>query len=408
MKKQLTLIVAAGMALTAGAATKTLEITVANQLPDAIESYPVVVPVDVKALGFNPSAAVATVKGTIIPSQLDDIDLDGVVDEISLTVSLPARGKTVVKLALDSEGSQETFPIGTHAYIKLRDEKKKYPKIVSIAFPGDADTRIMYNSIYGHGAVMENPYNAIRIYMDNRQSIDLYGKNRPGMELETTGFYTTQEQLAQGYGRDILWAGKSVGAGSFRGFIGDEPTTIDTVTVRGQRVVLSGPVRSVVEVTDEGWIYNGRRFNMTQRYTMWQGRRDVQVDINITGEGVDSQTFCAGIQKLETDNVGFLDAATGLAGSWGVNVPEKKYEDQTEVVGLGIIPDAANLASTREDEFNYLDMLKTDTEGAISYRVNFAAGREEGGFSTSTEWFDYLRRWAAEAANPATVTVKIK
>ncbi|MDE5870817.1 MAG: DUF4861 domain-containing protein, partial [Muribaculaceae bacterium] len=56
----------------------------------------------------------------------------------------------------------------TDAYIKLRDEKKTHPRIESITFPGDANTRYMYDAIYGHGAVIENPCVAYRVYMDTR------------------------------------------------------------------------------------------------------------------------------------------------------------------------------------------------------------------------------------------------
>ena len=50
----------------------------------------------------------------------------------------------------------------TDAYIKLYDHNNKHPRIVSITYPGDANTREMYNSIYGHGAVIENPWVAYR------------------------------------------------------------------------------------------------------------------------------------------------------------------------------------------------------------------------------------------------------
>ena len=125
----------------------------------------------------------------------------------------------------------------TDAYIKLFDHHNQHPRIVSITYPGDANTLDMYNSIYGHGAVIENPWVAYRVYMDNRQSLDLYVKDKPQLELDVTGFYTTPEQLAQGYGCDVLWAGKSIAAGSFRGYQDGKPVTIDTVATRTQTIL---------------------------------------------------------------------------------------------------------------------------------------------------------------------------
>ena len=116
----------------------------------------------------------------------------------------------------------------------------------------------MYNGLYGHGAVFESRLAAsCRICMDNRQSIDLYGKTSYRLEMDSTGFYTTPwKQLAQGqrFG-DILRAGQELaGAGSFRGYQNDKPCYIDTVAWRRQTILADGPVRTVVEVADGGWI----------------------------------------------------------------------------------------------------------------------------------------------------------
>lgn len=400
----MTTLVMASVAATMTAAVHQVSFTVDNKSKTQVESFPVVL--DLKELGmpFNATRAVVTVDGKEIPSQLDDLNRDGINDELATVVTIDGKGKKTVTVKLDDEGEMPSYPAGTNAYIKMRDEKKKYPKIVTISYPGDADTRTMYNSIYGHGAVLENPYNAIRVYMDNRQSIDLYGKNKPGLELETTGFYTTREQMDQGFGRDILWAGKSVGAGSFRGFTAGNPATIDTVAVRTQTLLASGPVRSIVEVIDNGWIHNGRRHDMTQRYTMWSGRRDVDVDVKITNAAPD-ELFCVGIQKLETDNKGFIEPSKPLSGSWGSNVPEKKYPELTELVGLGLTVNPANLVRTVEDDVNYLTLVKVDRDGEIHYKVVFAAGRENDGFKDAGQWFDYLNRWQEQM--PWTGKVKV-
>ena len=205
----------------------------------------------------------------------------------------------------------------TDAYIKLRDEKKTHPRIESITFPGDANTRYMYDAIYGHGAVIENPWVAYRVYMDNRQSLDLYVKQTPQLELDVTGFYTTPEQLKEGYGIDVLWAGKSIGAGSFRGLQNGQPMTIDTVASRTQKVLDD----HIIQVIDKDWIYNGHPIQMTQTYSMSPNSRDLFVEIKLDGYLPD-EVFATGIQKLETDNQGFINA-DGRAASWGSNIPEK-------------------------------------------------------------------------------------
>lgn len=273
----------------------------------------------------------------------------------------------------------------TDAYLKLRDEKKTHPRIVSISFPGDANTRQMYDAIYGHGAVIENPWVAYRVYMDNRQSLDLYVKQTPQIELDLTGFYTTPKQIEEGYGCDVLWAGKSIAAGSFRGWQNEEPVTIDTVSVRTQKVIDD----HTIQVVDEDWIYNGHPIQMTQTYSVLPNSRDLFVEVKLEGYNPD-ELFCTGIQKLETDNEGFL-MSEGRAASWGSNIPDKGHPEFVEKVGLGIIVEPDNVVSTLESDLNYLVLVKPDNEGIIRYRVIACGDREKNGFSNYKDWSNYIK-----------------
>ncbi|MDE6648317.1 MAG: DUF4861 domain-containing protein [Muribaculaceae bacterium] len=273
----------------------------------------------------------------------------------------------------------------TDAYIKLRDEKKTHPRIESISFPGDANIRHMYDAIYGHGGVIENPWVAYRIYMDNRQSLDLYVKQTPQLELDVTGFYTTPEQLKEGYGCDVLWAGKSIAAGSFRGWQNGEPVTIDTVATRTQKVIDD----HTIQVIDKDWMYNGHPIQMTQTYSMSPNSRDLFVEIKLDGY-LPGDEFCTGIQKLESDNEGFLSSA-GRAASWGSNIPDKGHPELVEKVGLGIIVEPENLVSTLESDLNYLMLVRPNEEGVIRYRVIACGDREKDGFTNYKDWSEYIK-----------------
>lgn len=273
----------------------------------------------------------------------------------------------------------------TDAYIKLNDHHGKHPRVVSVAYPGDANTLDMYNSIYGHGAVIENPWVAYRVYMDHRQSLDLYVKHRPGLELDITGFYTTPEQMADGYGCDVLWAGGSIGAGSFRGWQNEVPVTIDSVGTRTQTVISP----RCVEVKDVRWVYNGHHIDMTQRYSVSPDSRDLWVEIDMSGHEP-ADLFCTGIQKLESGNIGFI-TVDGVGASWGSNVPDKARPELVEQVGLSIFVNPENIVDVCEDELNYLFIVRPDHNGKIRYRVRSCGNREDGGFKSATDWFSHIR-----------------
>ncbi|MCM1020780.1 MAG: DUF4861 domain-containing protein [Muribaculum sp.] len=273
----------------------------------------------------------------------------------------------------------------TDAFIKIHDSHARHPRVTEITFPGNTVFPADYDAIYGHGAIIENPWVAYRVYMDNRQSLDLYAKTTPRLEVDETCFYTTPQQLASGYGCDVLWAGKSVAAGSFRGWQNNNPTTIDSVATRTHRVLNNHSI----EVQDKDWTYNGRKLQMTQRYSMLPDSRDLFVEISLTGYEP-SDLFCTGIQKLETDNQGFIDPK-GNAGSWGSNIPDKAHPELIETVGLGIEVEPDNLVQTIEDDVNYLMIVRPDAHGRIRYRVSAAALRQTDGFKSADQWFNYLK-----------------
>lgn len=378
-----------------------LTVTVSNPLGVSREAVPVVVPVGQNGKEVNS----ATFKGhPEIKYQLDDLNDDGKADELVFLLDMKPNATETITIDLSSAPQTKEFEAGTNAYIKLNDKNKKHPRIQAIAFPGTADNRQMYNSIYGHGAVLEGLYNAIRIYMDNRQSVDLYAKNTPKLELEETGFYTTREQLEQGFGRDVLWAGSSVALGSFRGYQNSTPVTIDTVATRSQRVVTTGPVRSIIEVSDRGWVYNGKAVEMRQRYTIYDRHRDIDVEISLSG-APESNVYCTGVQKLAIDNVGFI-TPDGLAGSWGSNVPDKGMKDISDTIGLGIYVPAPYLRSVKEDDVNYLTLLRADKNGRIRYSFISGAERDSASPHSADDWFAHLKAWKIFKANPVKVRVK--
>lgn len=377
-----------------------ITVTVSNPLNTPRESVPVVIPINQK----EEVRSVSIKEHPTLPYQLDDLNQDGKADELVILLNLPAKGKETLTINFSSKPETTQFEPQTNAYIRLNDKNKKHPKITAIAYPGDVNNLEMYNSIYGHGAVLEGLYNAIRVYMDNRQSVDLYAKNTPKLELDTTGFYTTREQLAQGYGRDILWAGKSVALGSFRGYQNGSPTTIDTVSSRGQRILTTGPLRSIIEVEDKEWIYNGKPLHMTQRYTIYGGHRDIEVDVKISNAPV-SNRYCTGIQKLETDNEGFLQT-DGLAGSWGSNIPDKGMKDLSDTLGLGIYVAPPYLVETKEDDVNYLTILKPDAKGHIRYTFTSGAVRDTESPHSAADWFKHLHEWQKELKNPVQITIR--
>lgn len=337
------------------------------------------------------------------PELLQEISSQRVEEGLVFVADVPAK-TTRVFTVQPKDGQQSVEPTHqVYAQLKLRDQKLRYPRINSVEFAGSADPRATYDAIYGHGAMWESEYVGFRVYMDNRQSIDLYGKKYPQLELDTTNFYSNRDFLKAGYGEDILWAGQSIGAGSFRGLRGGQPVYIDSVGARGQRVVEAGPIRTIVEAWDKDWCINGKTLQMKQVYTMWAGHRDVQVDIYLEGTS-DKDVFATGVQKIEMENEGFVQK-DGLVGSWGKNIPEKGAPDLVEGLGIGVYVEPQYVVRVLEDELNYLVHLHP-VDGHIRYYLAVAADMQaEGGYHNAKDWFDYLKSWREELRTPLKKTI---
>lgn len=412
MNRILSLLVLAAVAVAAHAQSFTIKVS----NPSTTDRHDVPVVVDLhKILGKNVSTIISAEviapnagnksrgTGILVPCQLDDLDGDLIFDELAFVCDMPAHATLTCKVVCSAIQPQKSYRPRTAAFMKVWDRKFRYPYINSIEYQGRNEPLATYDAIYGHGAQWESELVGFRVYMDHRQSIDIYGKPTPQLVLDQTNFYSTREDIAQGRGCDILFAGQSVGAASFRGYINGQPTYVDEVEARGQRVIASGPVRAIVEVTDKNWSYNGRRLQMRQRYTIFAGHRDVQVDIQLAGSDVDAQNFCTGVQKLEMENQGFVET-NGLAGSWGKNVPDKAAEDLVEGVGLGVCVPAPYLTSTKEDPLNYLTILRPSA-GHIRYHLAICADMEHTGFHDAKSWFNWLQTWQTELNQPCMVKI---
>ena len=409
MKQLITLLALLPIA----AAAQTFKVEVSNPSNTDRKDVPVVVDLHktlkkkaVTVLSAEVTAPTLTGQGSgLIPCQLDDLDGDLIPDELCFVCDVPARSAATFEVVCSAVSPQKDYPPRTSAFMKVWDRKYRYPYINSIEYQGRNEPLATYDAIYGHGAQWESELVGFRVYMDHRQSIDIYGKPTPQLVLDQTNFYSTREDIAEGRGCDILFAGPSVGAGSFRGYLNGQPTYVDEVEARGQRVLASGPVRAIVEVTDRNWSYDGRRLQMRQLYTLYAGHRDVVVDIQLAGADVNRLSFCTGVQKLELENEGLMDRTTPLVGSWGKNVPDKAAEDLVEGVGLGVSVETKYLKSKKEDAYNYLTILRP-VDGRIRYHLAICALMERDGFRDSRSWFDWLRQWQTELNHPCTIKIK--
>ena len=394
----------------ASQAAKTITVSVSNPLNIARSDVPVIIALD-DYDNDDIRSAVVTLNGREIPCQLDDLDQDDVFDELCFLVDIGKKGQQQYTVTLLDEGEPRSYPARVYAEMVMSNTKDKKLKknqqnnyIECITARGDA--AYSYNLQHHHGVDFESELNGIRIYFDARQTLDLYGKFKKQLELKDTQFYTDAEQKARGYGDDVLWVGQTFGLGAFRGWDGQQPKHVEPVRSRTQRIISYGPLRTIVEIVDRGWVADAKKapVNMTLRYIQYAGHRDTDVEVRFNRD-VSDYRFSTGIINVKGSEE-FSDKR-GIRACWGTDYPAADTTKwKRETVGLAVYVPQQYIASEEPaNKDNYAYVLKINGR-RMDYKVSYTSANEEFGYHSAQEWFDHLKAWRKELEKPVKVEVK--
>lgn len=390
------------------AETKTIKVKLTNPLNVKRSDVPVVV--SLRDVQFNVVDAVVKDGDREVSSQIDDLDRNLRNDELAFVIDMEAKGKKTLTVELYSDKQTErNYPRRTYGDMIVRDfktkKKNKFPGYIhSLSAPEGVD---VFHLLHHHGADFESELVAYRVYFDERQTYDLYGKYNKQLELQTSQFYPDDEQLSAGYGDDVLWAGQTVGLGALRGWDGQKPTMVSPVKSRGQRMVASGPVRTIVELTDEGWQLGGQTFNIRQNVIIYAGHRDCEVQV-YQDAPVKEVQFATGVINL---NGKMYSDHKGLVGDWGGNWPNGAKDSIAGkpkiVVGLAVnVPEKYVISEPANQKDQFLYTLGMKGSDRLTYNMAFTCDKETFGFKDAKEWFAWMKQWKKELDNPVKVTVE--
>ena len=405
MKKKMMMAVVAALLSLGVQAQKLVEVTVKNPSGEARQDVPVVM--DLKPWG-DIRKAVVKVDGKEIPSQLDDLDRDCVNDELCFLVNLGKKEKKTYCVSLYEEGEQAQYPARTFAELCLPSRNKKLAKnqqdiyLKSIAF--DKRTKDPYHYVHSHGICFESDLVAMRVYFDHRQTIDLYGKINPGLVIEKTQFYPSEEQIAAGSGDDCLWVGNTYGLGALRGWDGQNQVLLNDLKYQEQRVISEGPLRAIVELDDRGWTPAPglKPVNATIRYTIYAGHRDFDVDV-FFNKDVSNYDFATGLINVKGSSE-YADGK-GLRGCWGSDWPTGKDDGKhkLETVGLGIYVPTQMLAKQMPANKDCYTQVVRPIGNKLSYKLAYTSANETYGPKGEKEWYEWLKCWKKQIEQPIIV-----
>jgi hypothetical protein len=366
-----------------------INIQITNPHKSELKDAPVVIVLDkYKSIPKQQRTELAVfVDGKQVSSQIDDLNNDGIVDELVFLLDLKASQTRLVTLKTIQPSQRDSFPTEVYADLisKTKDGKFEFVKEIS------STKNDMYNKMYHHGVAFESALIAYRIYFDNKSTVDLYGKKKQQLELAATEWYPTDEQAAAGYGDDVLRVFNTVGIGTVKGWDGTKATHIDKFNKRTQRILAVGKLRTVVESEVEGWQYEGKKINMTVSYILYARHRDGICEVSASE---DISNLATGVQTIAGGPT--MTDKKGLLGSWGIDFPVTdtiKYEKQT--VGLGVcVPKRFINKQVVSGADNLILMPYKKGELLRFYFTAAALKEEKNPFTTSEKFFEYLKKWS--------------
>ncbi len=267
-----------------------------------------------------------------LPSQADDLDGDGKYDEIAFQIDLAPHQTRIVTMAY---GDMATIQRLRTPYRKRTDARfeKRY-----------------------EGPGWESEETAWRIYFDKRNAIDLYGKRRPGLYLSLFGSPEYVYHQESPLGRDIYGIGKALGVAGIGAMVDGKVISVADVTDRQYRIISTGPVRSILELTYKGWKVGDKTVDLTSRITQWAGEHGFQHRVTVSNP--DGLTLVTGIPlKPVTQEVEFSTTEVYAVASWGHQVVLSGNKAQNEDLpdeNLGVAVLSADGVKVSKDENNRL------------------------------------------------------
>src|SRR5262249_36225839 len=145
------------------------------------------------------------------------------------------------------------------------------------------------------------------------------------------------------------------------------------VASRKWRIISSGPIRTIVELTYEGWKLGNYSVTLRSRITQWAGERGFFHDVSL--QGVDSLTLATGlpikpaapgIRSDANDKISWL-------ATWGEQVimpgADATQETKGTNLGLAVVMLPSVRAAANQDTANYLLTFQPHQGSATWYTL---------------------------------------
>jgi hypothetical protein len=389
--------------------SESFSVKITNPLDEERSGVMVYIPTDRIPKKFNSKAFAVFDKSTEIPSQFNNLDKDynGIVVVLdnmkgrevkSLTVRYAKTGeiqhqyakRTQAELShkINGEWKDREYIGGTFKnvdYLRVPKEHKDHSWFIRYEGPGWESDQVGY-----------------RLYLDQRNAVDVFGKLVPEPVLQKAGLdgFDSYHEL-QGWGMDVLKVAKSLGVGS----IGTQ-TTGDAVRVEKTdsvtcRITENGDVYSSFLTRYLGWNTGSTKVDLDSRISIHAGTRLTHNRINIKGSIDNISTGLIKDDKAKPK----LFTKKGDASSHGyVATYGAQSLNKNDNLGIVVFFKSSDMIGFTEDQFSHIVKLKPSA-GKVDYYYAGVWELEPNGIKDEAGFIAYIDKTAKELASPVKVEI---
>jgi hypothetical protein len=240
-------------------------------------------------------------EGKYISYQQDDLDGDGRWDALALLCDLKAgEEKKLYFREIDKSDAPEFTERASIWFGKRDSTTQTYNAVKSEVRPEDYE-RVMEPPYYYQfeGPGWENDKIGFRMYFDDRNAFDIWGKTTTDMVLDSVGLGEDYHAL-QPWGMDVLKVGNSLGAGAMAVIEGDSLYHLGATERAEFKEIADGPVRAVFDLIYEGWKVADKNYSIHQRISIWGGQQGFQNEVSLLTENSNT-TMVAGFVTMDLE-----------------------------------------------------------------------------------------------------------
>lgn len=388
---------------------ESFSVKVTNPLNAERSGVMVYIPADKTPKGFNSNAFAVFDQNTEIASQYNsgDKDYPGIVVVLDKLNAKEVK-KLTVRYAKTGTIRHE-YPKRTQAELshKINGEWKnreyiggEFKNVDYLRVPPEHKDHSWYLRYEGPG--WESDLVGYRLYLDQRNAVDVFGKLVSDPVLQKAGLdgFDSYHEL-QPWGMDVLKVAKSLGVGSIATLTENGALRVETTDSVTCRITENGDVYSSFLTRYLGWNTGTSKVDVDSRISIHAGTRLTHNRINIAGtidnistglikdDKVKPKLFT---KKGDDTTYGYIATYGGQSLNNGDNL------------GIVVFFDPKQLLEITEDQFSHIVKLKP-ASGKIDYYYAGVWQLEPNGIKDEAGFIAYIDKTAKELASPVKVEI---